>query len=392
MAWNQPGEEKKRPPRNSSDDSALDDVLRRWQRRVQRLWRPDSGRGSAILVLVAVVVSVWLASGIYQIDANERGVVQRFGRFTAIEQPGHGWNWPYPIESLRKVNIGSAVNGTDDKALMLTLDQSLVDVGWSVQYRIVDPVHFLFQLRDQTSTLREVSEATFRELVGQQNLAALLDGTARDRLTSDARERIQHQIDSYESGIAITGVNMTDLQLPDSVMTAERDAQKAEEERRRLIEDAQGYGNDILPKAQVIAQRQLTEAQVYAKQTVADAEGEAGRFNELANAYAQAPDVTRSRIYIETMEDILTRGRKIVVDARGGNNVLYLPLDKLADVMRANPPVAAAAAGASGAGAPASQPTTASPGSAASPAPATPVAPGGDRSDQDERNRERAER
>jgi membrane protease subunit HflK len=127
MAWNQPGEDKKRPPpRGSPDDSSLDDVLRRWQRRVQRLWRPGSGRGSALLALAGVVLVVWFASGYYQIDASDRGVLQRFGRFVELEQPGHGWHWPYPIESLKKVSVGTVATGLDDKALLLTADQRLV--------------------------------------------------------------------------------------------------------------------------------------------------------------------------------------------------------------------------------------------------------------------------
>jgi membrane protease subunit HflK len=391
MAWNQPGEEKKRPvPRGSPDDSSLDDVLRRWQRRVQKLWRPGSGRGSAVLALVGIVLAVWLASGYYEIDANDRGVVQRFGRFVSVEQPGHGWHWPYPIESLTKVDVGMVAKGTDDKALLLTADQSLVDVAWSVQYRVIDPVRFLFQVRDQTKTLREASETALRELVAHHDLASLLEGDARGRVTAEAQERIQRTMDAYQAGIIITGVNMTDLQLPDAVLAAQRDDAKAEEERRRLTADAQGYANDILPKAQASAQRQLTDADVYAKQTLADAQGEAERFSQLAGAYAQAPEVTRSKIYIDTMEDILTRSRKIVVDVRAGSNVIYLPLDKLTDVTHPAPSGASSAAGTSSAG---GSNNASAPANPVATATANPPANGvADRGDQDERGRERTER
>jgi membrane protease subunit HflK len=379
MAWNQPGEEKKGvPPRGSSDDSPLDDVLRRWQRRVQRLWRPGSGRGSAILALIGLVVAVWLASGYYQIDSSDRGVLQRFGRLVEVDQPGHGWHWPWPIETLRKVNVTLSTNGTDNKALMLTSDQSLLDVGWSVQYRVSDPVRYLFQLRDQANTLREVSETAFREAIAQYELTSLLEGDARAKVTAQAQRRIQRTLDIYQAGIAVTAVNLTDLQLPDAVLTAQRDAAKAEQERQTKIDEAQAYANDILPKVQITSQRELTDAAVYARQTVANAQSEAERFSQLANAYAQAPELTRSRLYIETMEGILTRSRKIVIDAKNAGNVIYLPLDKLNEAVRAAPAAAAAANAAS------------SP--AASPAPASTGTGGSDHADPEERGRERPDR
>ncbi|HEX4376459.1 MAG TPA: FtsH protease activity modulator HflK [Steroidobacteraceae bacterium] len=401
MAWNQPGEEKKRPPRGGPDDSSLDDLLRRWQRRVQQLWRPGSGRGSAVLALAGVVLVVWIGSGIYQIDANERGVIQRFGRFVAVEQPGHGWHWPYPIETLKKVNVATTPIGTDDKAQLLTADQNLVDVSWSVQYRIADPVRFLFNVRDQVNTLRELSGTAIRELIAQQDLASLLaGGEAHVAVTSQAQSQIQRALDAYQAGVVVTGVNITDLQLPDAVLAAQRDAVKADEERKRVAEDAQGYANDILPKAEAVAQRQLADAEVYAKQTVADADGEAERFNQLVNAYTLAPDIMRSRMYTETMEEILTRSHKIVLDTNGaGGSVIYLPLDKLADAMRTAPAAGSSnssgsSASAGGSNAAAGQPPAAAAATSPPPASATPATSGdeNDRDDQEERGRERPER
>jgi membrane protease subunit HflK len=201
MAWNQPGDDKQRPPpRGAPDDSSLDDMLRRWQQRVQRLWRPGSGGGSAALALLLLVAAVWLASGYYQIDASERGVVQRFGAFLQIEQPGHGWHWPWPIETMQKVNVAS-IQGLESKALMLTADQSLIEISWSVQYRINDPVQYLFQVRDPQLTLGQSGETTLRELVAQYDMPALLSGDARGRVTSEARGRIQQAIDAYHAGI-----------------------------------------------------------------------------------------------------------------------------------------------------------------------------------------------
>ena len=356
MAWNQPGEDKKRPaPRGAPDNASLDDLLRRLQRQVQRLWRPGSGRGMAALSLALLIVAVWLSSGYYQIGATERGVVQRFGRYITTEQPGHGWHWPWPIESVTKLDV-AAVEGVSSKALMLTSEQSLIDISWSIQYRIADPQRFLFQVREPEASLRQLGETTVRELIGGSTLAALIDGQGRSRIGAEARARIQKGLDAYGAGLALSSVNLTDVQLPDPVLASQRDAAKAAEERQRAVSEADAYANDILPKAQIAAQRQLTDAQVYATQTVASAEADAQRFTQVAQAYAHAPEVTRSRMYIETMEGILAHSRKIVIDTKGGGgNTIYIPLDKLAEAMRtAAQPVAlpsvppAAAPGAAG--------------------------------------------
>ncbi|MFI4906142.1 MAG: FtsH protease activity modulator HflK [Steroidobacterales bacterium] len=356
-------------------------MLRRWQQRVQRLWRPGSGGGTAALALLFLVAAVWLASGYYQIDASERGVVQRFGRFLAIDQPGHGWHWPWPIETMQKVNV-AGIQGLESKALMLTADQSLIEIHWSVQYRINDPVQYLFQVRAPQLTLGQSGETALREVVARYDMPALLTGDARGHVTGEARGRIQQAMDAYRAGITVTNVNMTDVQLPDAALSTQRDAEKAAEDRQRAIADAQAYANDILPKAQAAAQRQLAEAQVYAAQTVANADGEAERFTQLAGAYAQAPEATRSRLYIDTMQTILSRSRKIVIDARNGSgSMIYLPLDKLAEAVRAATPSATPAAGSAAAGGAAA-------GAGAGPAAG---ANNSERADQPERGRERGD-
>jgi membrane protease subunit HflK len=341
MAWNQPGEDKKRPaPRGALDNASLDDLLRRLQRQVQRLWRPGSNRGSAALALLLLIATVWLISGYYQIGPSERGVVQRFGRYVAIEQPGHGWHWPWPIETLTKLDVVT-VEALDSKALMLTDDQSLIDISWSVQYRIADPLRFLFQVREPQESLRQVSETVMRELIGGSSLSALLDGEARSRVASEARARIQKALDGYGAGINLAGVNLADVRLPEAVQVAQRDAAKAAADRQHAVAEANAYANDIVPKAQSAAQRQMTDAQVYATQTRAAAEGEAQRFTQVAQAYARAPEVTRSRMYIDTMESILSHAHKILIDTKSGSgSMIYLPLDKLAEAVRSSAPPA----------------------------------------------------
>ena len=390
MAWNQPGEDKPRPPpRGAPADSSLDEILRRWQQRVRRLWRPGSGGGTAAAALLLLAVAVWLASGYYQIEAPERGVVQRFGAYHEIEQPGHGWHWPWPIETMQKLNVAN-IQGLDSKALMLTADQSLLEIGWSVQYRINDPVQYLFKLRDPQLTLGQSGETVLRALVAQHDLASLLTGDSRGKVTADARARMQQLVDGYRSGITVTGVNMTDVQLPDAILSTQRDAEKAAEDRRRAIADAQAFANDIVPKAQAAVQRQLAEAQVYAAQTVANADGEAERFTQLAGAYAQAPEATRSRLYIDTMETILTRSHKIVIDAKNGHgSMIYLPLDKLAEAVRAVTPGATPAGSTPAAAGSANGAAGAAPAAGAA---STSGAGSTDRPDPGERGRERADR
>jgi modulator of FtsH protease HflK len=336
MAWNQPGDDKRRPSARGAPDQSLDDMLRRWQERVQRLWRPGSGRGTAALALLTLAVAVWLGSGYYQIGAAERGVVQRFGRYVSTEQPGNGWHWPWPIETMTKLNVAS-IEGLDSRAAMLTADQNLIDIGWSVQYRIGDPLQYLFQLRDADTTLRQVSETMMREFVARQNLQSLLNGVARARLGDAVRGRIQQALYGYGAGIDITSVNLSDVELPDPVQAAQREAERASDDRQHALSDAQSYANDVVQKAQSAAQHQLTDAQVYATQALASAQADAERFTDLATAYAQSPQLTRQRLYVDMMQDILSHSRKIFIDAPSGT-MIYLPLDKLAEAVRNGTP------------------------------------------------------
>ncbi len=330
MAWNQPGDDKRRSSgRNAPNNASLDDMLRRWQERVQRLWRPGSSRGKAALALVALAALVWLASGYYQIGSGERGVVQTFGRYVATEQPGSGWRWPWPIQSMTKVNIAN-VNSLDSKATLLTSDESLLTLAWSVQYRITDPLRYLFQLRDPQATLQQAGEVVMRRLAAHTELQALLAGEARDRLDGQAREALQQVLDGYGAGIEVSGINLTDVELPDPVIAAQHDADHAADDRQREISDAQSYASDLQLKAQATAQHQISDAQVYATQTIAQAQADTRRFDQLAGSYALQPQVMRERLYIQTVQDILSHARKIFIDARAGN-VIYVPLDKLAD-------------------------------------------------------------
>jgi membrane protease subunit HflK len=216
---------------------------------------------------------------------------------------------------------------------VLTSDINLVDLHFSVQYQYTDPKKVLFQVRDLDATLSEVSEAVIREVVGRSELDQVLVGSTRPQITRRAKELIQQTLDSYNTGITVTTVNLIDVQVPDAVIPSQRDANKALADQESMIKAAQAQANSIIPVAQGAAARMQQEAQAYKAQVVADAEGRAARFSELLAAYQQAPEVTRKRLYMDTIETLLARAHKVVIDQKagtpGGGNMFYLPLDKL---------------------------------------------------------------
>jgi len=343
MAWNEPGNRgespwgKKRPAAKSGSE-----LFNSWLQRLQaRLTGGGGGdgagggaegggpsSGSFGLLLAGVLALLWLASGWFQVDASNKGVVQRFGRFTEVRNEGWGWAFPWPIETVTKVNV-SQVNSVEYKSRVLTADVNLVEISLAIQYVNADPVKVLFQVRDVEGTLREVSESAIREVVGQASLDDVL-GAARQRITDSTKERIQRTVDGYNSGLRIVSVNLTDVQVPDAVVAAQRDANKAIEDRERFSKEALAYTNDIVPRAEGDAQRLVLNAEAYKAQIVAQAEGDVARFNSVYAIYAQAPEVTRQRMYIEAVEDIMQRSKKIILDTKTGNgNMIYLPLDKL---------------------------------------------------------------
>jgi membrane protease subunit HflK len=344
MAWNEPGNRGESPwgkrPSSPSPEGGLDAALKNFQRRLEALLgggsssggdQSGSSSGGASLrwLLPALLVLFWLFTGFFQVDASDKGVVQRFGKYLGVRDAGWGYALPWPIDTVTKVNV-SRYNSVEYRSRMLTADVNLVEIRSAIQYQTLDPVKVLFQVRDLESTLREVSESAIREIVGQANLDQVL-GNARQQITENTRDLIQRTLDSYNSGIRVTSVNLTDVQVPEAVIAAQRDANKAIEDRDRFSKEAQAYANDILPKAQGNAQRQMQDAEAYKSQIVAIADGDVARFNSVYNAYAQAPEVTRQRMYIETIEQIMQQSKKVIIDAKGGTNgnVIYLPLDKL---------------------------------------------------------------
>jgi membrane protease subunit HflK len=348
MAWNEPGNRGESPwgkKRPAGKSGGLEQTLKELQQRLQSALGgnpseppPAGGGGTPVptgnlgWLLAVVLVGLWLASGLFQIEASERGVIQRFGRYAEpTRPPGFGWAFPWPIERVTKVNV-SAVNVVEHTSRVLTADVNLVEIGTTIQYVKADPVKVLFQIKDLDATMVDVAESAIREVVGQSSLDEVL-GAGRQRITDATRDLIQRTLDAYNSGVRVANVNLTNVQVPEAVVGSQRDANKAIEDRERYAQEAQAYANDILPRAEGQAQRMLQDAEAYKAQVVAIAEGDVARFNSVYAAYAQAPEVTRRRMYIEAIEEIMAKSQKIVLDTdRGaGGNMIYLPLDRLLD-------------------------------------------------------------
>ncbi len=355
MAWNESGNGKNPWDRGRNDGPPdLDKIVREWQQRLNAFLRGGRGgpgstgsvkgapSGPLIGLLAAIAVVFWGLTGIYRVDAAERGVVTRFGQYLATTEPGIQWHLPWPIERVEKVNINEVVP-FKQQTRMLTADENIVVVDLVVQYRRADPVKYLFNVRDPEGTLRDVSESAIREVIGKNKLDfVLLEG--RTEIAVLTEKLIQQTLDEYKTGMLVTKVNLQDANFPSQVEAAVQDAIKAREDRERLSFEAEAYANDVLPKARGEAVRRQEDSEGYRARVVADAQGEASRFTQLLAEYQQAPEVTRRRLYLEAMEDVYANANKVLVDTRGGNNLIYLPVDKILE-QRLQAPAAAPASG-----------------------------------------------
>ncbi len=345
MAWNQPGGQNNNPwgtrrPNNGSGGPNLDERMKDWQRRFESLFRPGGkGEGGALFITVLLLIlTLWLFSGFFQVRAAERAVIQRFGKVVLpVRTEGWGWRLPWPIDTVTKVNVAS-VQSSDFKSRVLTADVNLVEVRFAVQFRYADPIKKLFAVTDPESTLREVSESAIRQVVGQSVLDDVLVGKTRPNITRRTKELIQTTLDRYDTGIQVSTVNLVDVQVPDPVIPSQRDMNKALADQERFIKEAQAYANQILPQAEGAASRLTQDAQAYSSQVVALATGQASRFSQLATAYEAAPEVTRKRLYLDTVENVMSRANKVFLDeGKGGTgNMIYLPLDKIMERARSS--------------------------------------------------------
>lgn len=335
----------------------LDEILRRLQRRL-RQWLPglpvgrrfpgSAGGGDggnalkrvAGLLMLAVAVA-WIASGVYIVDAGRVGVILRFGRMVEITQPGPHWHLPWPIEAqadgsplnvdqVRSVEIGYRNNirsKEPQESLMLTDDENIVDVQFAVQYTIKDPEAFLFNNRNPEEAVRQAAETAIREVIGRSRMDFVLYEGRAD-IASGAGLLMQKLLDRYGAGVQIGKVNMQNAQPPEQVQAAFDDAVKAGQDRERKKNEGQAYANDVIPRAQGDAARLLAEANGYGQRVVARAQGDASRFKQIYAEYQKAPEVTRQRLYLDMMQQVLSSTTKVVAQQKQGS-LLYLPLDKL---------------------------------------------------------------
>ncbi|MDR3351956.1 MAG: FtsH protease activity modulator HflK [Zoogloeaceae bacterium] len=349
---NRPGD-RRRPGRPNQGPPDLEEFYQDIRRRIEALFgkRRNGGgpRGNGparfdpkafwggLVLALALLFLLWIASGFYIVDAPERGLVLRFGKYTHTTEPGLHLRWPYPIESHEIVNLTEVRSVTvgyrgDSKvlreSLMLTDDENIIDIQFSVQYLLQDPVDYLFQNRDPDEAVMQAAETAVREIVGKSKIDFVIN-TGRAQIAEQVSKLMQEILDRYQTGILISKVNMQNAQPPEQVQAAFADAVKAGQDKENQINEGEAYAKDIIPKAKGTAARLLEEAEGYRQRVIANAEGEASRFQQIQAEYARAPEVTRQRLYLETMQHIYANTSKVMVDAKGQGNLLYLPLDKL---------------------------------------------------------------
>jgi len=318
--------------------------------------QPPSMRqiGGGAGMLIALVLVVWLGSGFYTVDEKQRGVVFTFGKYSALTSPGLRWRMPFPIQSHEIVNLSSVRtvevgyrNTVKTKVLkesiMLTDDENIIDIQFAVQYTLKDPLDYLFNNKRPDDTVLQVAETAFREVVGRSKMDFVLY-EGREQVATDAQKLMQDVLDRYKTGIAISRVTMQNAQPPEQVQAAFDDAVKAKQDLERQKNEGQAYFNDVVPKARGAASRLTEEAQGYRQRVLANAEGEASRFKQVLAEYNKAPQVTRDRMYIETVQQIMSNTSKILLDTKGGGNLLYLPLDKIMQMTAGTLPETAAPA------------------------------------------------
>jgi len=350
-----------RRPENGPPD--LDDLWRDFNDKLNNLFggkkrpsgggQPPSGGGrkppqfnvegfnpkTASLGALVIVTLVWLFSGFFMIQEGQAGVVLTFGKYDYTARPGINWRMPWPIQSTETVNLSAVrsvevgrsvmIKGTNQKdSSMLTEDENIIDVRFAVQYRLKDPMEYLFNNRDPDMAVVQAAETAVREIVGRSKMDTVLY-EGREKIAIDLALAIQTILDSYKTGIFVTSVTVQNVQPPEQVQAAFDDAVKAGQDRERLKSEGEAYANDILPRAKGTAARLIQEAEGYRARVSAMAEGDALRFKQIYSEYAKAPQVTRDRMYIDTMKEIYNNVSKVLVDTTKSNSLLYLPLDKI---------------------------------------------------------------
>ena len=341
MAWNEPGGGNNKPkdPWGGGDQGPpdLDEALKKLQAKMGGLFGGGGSSGSggtpgfsgaAFGVLLVVALVIWAAMGFYQVDQQERGVVLRFGKYLDTVQPGLHWNPPL-IDEVTLLNV-TKVRSISFREIMLTQDENIVEVKLSVQYVLDNPVDFVLKVRAPERSLQHAAQSALRHVVGGTSMDMVLT-EGRAQIGVDVQQRLQEYLNLYQTGILISKVTIDESKPPTQVQAAFDDVIKAREDEERLQNEAQAYANGIVPEARGAAQRQIEEASAYKEQVIANAQGEAERFSALLAEYSKSPVVTRERLYLDAVQEVFSQTNKVMVDVEGGNNVMYLPLDKLAE-------------------------------------------------------------
>lgn len=333
MAWNEPG--KRDPWRGNQKGPDMEDTLRKLRERFGNLFGGGGGGGSSsgsgtggVLIAVVAILLAWVALDSWSvINARDVGVVQRFGKKIRVMSPGFNLKWPRPIETVTKVKIKD-VRLLADQVRMLTMDENIVLIDFNVQYQVNDAEKFLFQVKNvEDPTLKHAAESAVRQVIGGSAMDTILSGQGSE-LVAETKKVLQATLDSYEAGITVTEVNFQAVAPPHEVKEAFDDVTNARENKQQTENEAQAYANQVVPEARGQAARIKAEAEGYRAERIARAEGDADRFNQLVTQYKAAPEVTRKRLYLETMQQVLKDSVK-VVDSSEGRSLLNLPLDRL---------------------------------------------------------------
>ena len=361
MAWNEPGGGNNKDPwgggRNDQGPPDLDEVVKKMQDKLGSLFgggrkggKSGSGGGGGggpgivgLGLIAGIIAVVWAFTGIYIVEEGKQGVVLRFGAFSSLAGPGPHWRIPYPVDTVtivdveqrRFVEIGYRTGATGQgsvavprEALMLTEDENIVNIQLAVQYQVSDARKYLFDVRDPNEVLKQVAESAVRQVIGKSQMDFVLKEGRAD-VVSSIKTEMQGALELYEAGLLVSDVNLQDAQPPEEGQAAFSDAIKAREDKERFKNEAEAYSNDVIPRARGTAARHILEANGYKEALIAKATGEASRFTQLYNEYRKAPEVTRKRLYLETMESVLGNTSKVIVDSENSNNLMYLPLDQL---------------------------------------------------------------
>jgi len=338
----------------------LEEIWREFNRKLNALFGRRGGAGGegpqgpgvkrfggGAGLLLGLIFLVWMASGFYIVYEGQRGIVLRFGKFVETTMPGPRWHLPYPIESAEVVNVAGVRsvevgyrNNVKSKvlkeSLMLTDDENIVDVQFAVQYILKSPTDYLFNNRGPDDAVLQTAETAIREIVGRNSMDfVIFEGRAE--VAARAHKLMQEILDRYGTGIQISKVTMQNAQPPEQVQAAFDDAVKAGQDRERQKNEGQAYANDVVPKAKGMAARLTQEAEGYRQRVIEQAEGDASRFRQVVAEYNKAPQVTRDRLYIEAMQQIMSNTTKVLIDQKGGNNLIYLPLDKIMQMTGTGP-------------------------------------------------------